>query len=88
MHRASGKAIQSLVHLSLSIAEYDGLCDGECIVEITEGVKLPLFLLHCHKELFDTLKSQFITAGEGRGDRFIIAGSVYAGLEVLYVRFM
>lgn len=33
---------------------YD-LCDGESVVEVAERIELPLFLLHCHEELFDAL---------------------------------
>ena len=36
------------------------LCDGQCIVEVTECVKLPLLSLHSHEELFDALKGQLI----------------------------
>ena len=37
----------TIPYLSFGITEYDCLCDGECIVEITECVKLPflIFLL-------------------------------------------
>jgi hypothetical protein len=50
--------------LSLGVAEDDSLSDCESVVEITESVKLPLFLLHCHKELLDALQSQLITFHE------------------------
>ena len=36
------------------------LCDGQCIVEVTERVKLPLLSLHSHEELFDAFKGQLI----------------------------
>ena len=48
-------------NLPLCIAEYDSLCDRQCIIEITECVKLPLLLFHGNKELLDTLKRQLIT---------------------------
>ena len=44
------------IHLSLGIAEDDSLCDGQGVVQITEGVKLPLLLLYCHKKLLDALQ--------------------------------
>ncbi len=44
------------VHLSLCIAEDDCLCDGQGVVQVTQGVKLPLLLLDCHKELLDALQ--------------------------------
>ena len=43
-----------LVHLSFGVAEDDSLSDGEGVIEITESIKLPLLLLHGHKELLDT----------------------------------
>ena len=52
-------------HLSLCVAEDDRLSDGQCVVEITESVKLPLFFLDGHEELFDAFESQLITAEEG-----------------------
>ena len=52
-------------NLPLSVAEDDGLCDGESVVEITESVKLPLLLLYCHKELLQLITAQ----REGRGRR-------------------
>ena len=54
-------------NLPLGVAEDDSLCDGEGVVEVTERVKLPLLLLHRHKELLDALQSQLITAGRGGG---------------------
>lgn len=44
------------IHLSLCIAENDSLGNGEGVIQITEGVKLPLLLLHCYKELLDALQ--------------------------------
>lgn len=41
--------------LSLGVAKDDSLCDGECVVQVTQCVKLPLLSLHCHKELLDAL---------------------------------
>ena len=40
-------------NLPLGIAEDDCLRNGQSVVEITQGVKLPLFLLYGHKELLD-----------------------------------
>ena len=50
------------LHLSLCVAEDDCLGDGQGVVEVTECVKFPLFLLYGHKELLDALKSQLVTA--------------------------
>lgn len=48
-------------HLSLGVAEDDGLCDGQGVVQVTQGVKLPLLSLHGDEELLDPLQSQLIT---------------------------
>ena len=40
-------------YLPASIAENDGLSDGERVVEIAKGVKLPVFLFDGDEELFD-----------------------------------
>ena len=41
MNRRDHRVCQtSITYLSFGITEYDFLCDGECIVEITECVKL------------------------------------------------
>lgn len=52
---SSGSVMHRSAHLLLCVAEDNCLCDGQCIVEIAEGVKFPLLLLHCHKELLDAL---------------------------------
>lgn len=49
------------MYLSLCVAEYDSLCDGQSIIEITKGIKLPLFSLNSHKELFDAFQCQLVT---------------------------
>lgn len=48
-------------HLPLGVAEDDRLSDGQGVVEVTEGVKLPLFSLHRHKKLLDAFQGQLIT---------------------------
>ena len=59
------------VYLPLGVAEDDSLCDGECVIEVTEGVELPLLLLNCHKELLNPLQCKLITGegGGGEGER-------------------
>lgn len=54
------------VHLPLSVAEDNRLCDSESVIEITESVKLPFLLLDGHKELLNTLQCQFITVKRGQ----------------------
>lgn len=49
------------MYLSLCVAEYDSLCDGQSIIEITKCIKLPLFSLNSHKELFDAFQCQLVT---------------------------
>lgn len=52
------------VDLPPGVAENDGLGDGDGLVEITESVKLPLFLLDGNVELLDTLKGELIPLDE------------------------
>jgi hypothetical protein len=47
-------------YLPLRVAENDSLGDGQGVVEITQGVKLPLFSLHSNEELLDSFQCQFI----------------------------
>ena len=54
--------------LPLGVAEDDSLRDGEGVIQVTQGVKLPLLPLYCHEELLDALQSQLIT-GRGKGKR-------------------
>lgn len=49
--------------LPLGVAEDHSLCDGERVVQITQGVKLPLLPLHGHEELLYSLQGQLITGG-------------------------
>mmetsp|Transcript_2117 Transcript_2117/g.5660 ORF Transcript_2117/g.5660 Transcript_2117/m.5660 type:complete len:305 (+) Transcript_2117:403-1317(+) len=48
------------VHLLLRVAEDDGLCDRERVVEVAEGVELPLLALDRHEELLDTVERQLV----------------------------
>jgi len=48
------------VDLSAGVAEDDGLGDGDGLVEIAQGVELPLLLLNGDEELLDTLEGQLI----------------------------
>jgi len=55
------------VHVSdlpLSVAEDDGLCDGQRVVQIAQSVKLPLLPLHGDKELLYSLQGQLVTEAE------------------------
>mmetsp|Transcript_749 Transcript_749/g.941 ORF Transcript_749/g.941 Transcript_749/m.941 type:complete len:225 (-) Transcript_749:304-978(-) len=49
------------VDLQLGIAEDDSLRDGECIIEVTQSVELPLFFLNSNEELLDALECQLVT---------------------------
>ena len=49
------------VHLTLGVAEDDGLGDGESVVQVTERVELPLLPLHGYEELLDALQCQLVT---------------------------
>lgn len=64
--RVSPRRLKSrtAAHLPFGVAEDDGLRDGQCVVEIAQRVKLPLFSFHRHKELLDAFQSQLITRGQ------------------------
>ena len=49
------------VHLTLGVAEDDGLGDGESVVQVAERVELPLLPLHGYEELLDALQCQLVT---------------------------
>ena len=46
------------INLSAGVAEDDGLGDSDSLVEIREGIELPLLLLNGNVELLDTLEGQ------------------------------
>lgn len=48
------------VDLSACVAEDDGLCDGDSLVQVGESVELPLFLLNSNVELLNTFEGKFI----------------------------
>lgn len=48
------------VDLSAGVAEDDSLGNGDSLVQIGEGVELPLFLLNSNVELLDTFQGKFI----------------------------
>lgn len=52
------------VDLSAGVAEDDGLGDGNGLVEIREGVELPLLLLNRNVELLDTFKGKLVLLDE------------------------
>jgi len=52
------------VDLSAGVAEDDSLGDGNGLVEIRQGVELPLLLLDSNVELLDTLKGKLILLDE------------------------
>lgn len=65
MHRANGEIrlphlFRQPVNLALRIAEYDGLCYRQSIVEIAESVELPFLPFDGDEELFYSLQSQLI----------------------------
>mmetsp|Transcript_53183 Transcript_53183/g.133887 ORF Transcript_53183/g.133887 Transcript_53183/m.133887 type:complete len:453 (-) Transcript_53183:180-1538(-) len=65
MHRRDGEVsfvhvVGEVVDLPARVAVDDGLCDGERLVEVREGLELPLLLLDGHVELPDTLEGQLL----------------------------
>lgn len=57
---AGSQLLGQPVDLSAGVAEDDGLGDGDGLVEIAEGVQLPLLLLNSNVELLDTLEGQLV----------------------------
>lgn len=57
---SGGELISKPVDLATGVAEDDSLGDGDSLVEIREGIELPLLLLHGNVELLDTLKGKLI----------------------------
>lgn len=55
-----GELVGEPVDLAAGVAEDDGLGDGDGLVEIRQGVKLPFLLLDGNVELLDTLKGKLV----------------------------
>lgn len=55
-----GELVGEPVDLSTGVAEDDGLCDGDGLVEIGEGVELPVLLLNGDVELLNTFEGEFV----------------------------
>lgn len=49
-------------NLPARVAENDGLCDSQRVVQVAQRVELPLLTLDCHEELLDAFQRQLITA--------------------------
>jgi len=49
--------VRQPVNLAARVAEDNCLCDGECVVEIAQGVEFPLFLLDSDEVLLEALAS-------------------------------
>lgn len=73
-----------LTYLSLGITEDDCLCDCQCVVQVTQSIKLPFFSLNCHKELFNPLQSQLITGQKMKKITFELICSLF---KVVYPLF-
>jgi hypothetical protein len=56
---AGGELVGQPVDFPASVAEDDGLGDGDSLVQIGKGVELPLFLFDCNVELLDTFEGKF-----------------------------
>lgn len=57
---AGSELLGQPVDLSAGVAEDDGLGDGDGLVEIAQGVELPLLLLNGDVELLDTLEGKLV----------------------------
>mmetsp|Transcript_103522 Transcript_103522/g.299525 ORF Transcript_103522/g.299525 Transcript_103522/m.299525 type:complete len:291 (+) Transcript_103522:159-1031(+) len=65
MHRRDGEVallqlVGKEVDLAASVAIDDRLRDGQCLVQVAEGVEFPLLLLDRHVELANTLERQLV----------------------------
>lgn len=58
------------VNLPLGVAEDDCLGDRQCVIQVTEGIKLPLLTLYSYKELLDAFQCQLVTVKENQGKLF------------------
>jgi len=56
---AGGEFVGKPVDLSASVAEDDGLCNGDCFIQVGEGIQLPVFLLNGDVKLLDAFKREF-----------------------------
>ena len=56
----SSELVSEPVDLSAGVAEDDSLGDGDSLIEIREGVKLPLLLLNSDVELLDTFEGKLL----------------------------
>lgn len=68
------------VDLSASVAEDDGLGDGDGLVEIAKRVELPLLLFDGNVELLDTFQGQLVTLDENADG---VAHELFGDLENL-----
>lgn len=59
-----GELVGKPVDLSAGVAENDGLGDSNGLVEIGEGIELPLLLLDGNVELLDTLEGKLVLLDE------------------------
>lgn len=57
---AGSELVGEPVDLSAGVAEDDSLGDGDCLVQVGQGVELPLLLLDGNVELLDTLKGKLV----------------------------
>merc|ERR1719183_867505 len=48
------------IYFLFGVAENDCLSDGQGVIKVAQSIELPLFALHCHKELLDAFQCQLI----------------------------
>jgi hypothetical protein len=53
---AAGTVASASAAAAVAAAAPAHLCDGECVVQVAQRVKLPLLALHSNKELLDALQ--------------------------------
>jgi hypothetical protein len=55
---------QPIAYFSPRVAEDDSLSNCESVIQITQGIELPVFLLNGNEELLDTFQRQLVTLDE------------------------
>ena len=62
--RSQGLHTAACTRLPAGVGENNRLGDGQGLVQVAQGVELPILLLHVHVELLDTLQGELVTLDE------------------------
>lgn len=66
MHAGDGEIVfdhflSKPFHFGLSVAEDDGLGDGQAVIKVAKSVEFPLFFIDGNEELLNALESELVT---------------------------